>query len=64
MEKCQITLGQIGFESDINNTQNLRKIVRRLPSHVRGKWIELASRKIELGVEPNFNDLHVFIMHH
>ena len=32
-----------------------------MPSHVRGKWIELASRKIELGVEPNFNDLHVFI---
>ena len=37
MEKCQITLTQIGFVSDINNTENLQKIVRRLPVHIRSK---------------------------
>ncbi|XP_045214465.2 uncharacterized protein LOC123564751 [Mercenaria mercenaria] len=43
MEKCQITLSQIGFVSDINNTENLKKIVRRLPMHIRSKWAERAS---------------------
>lgn len=61
MEKCQITLTQIGFVSDINNTENLRKIVRRLPVHIRSKWAERASRLIEQGSEPDFGDLLTFV---
>ncbi|XP_045213227.2 uncharacterized protein LOC123564038 [Mercenaria mercenaria] len=61
MEKCQITLSQIGFVSDINNTENLKKIVRRLPMHIRSKWAERASKLIEQGTEPNFNDLLTFV---
>lgn len=61
MEKCQITLSQIGFNSDISNSENLKKIVRRLPLHVRSKWVEKASSIIEQGFEPNFNDLLAFV---
>lgn len=61
MEKCQITLSQIGFVSDINNTENLRKIVRRLPMHIRTKCAEHASNLIEKASEPCFNDLLKFV---
>jgi len=61
MEKCQITLSQIGFVSDIDNTENLRKIVRRLPMHLRSKWAERASALIENSSEPRFNDLLKFV---
>lgn len=54
MEKCHITLSQLGFMSDVNNTENLRKIVGRLPVHIRSKWVERASSLIEQGVEPSF----------
>ncbi|CAG2254244.1 unnamed protein product [Mytilus edulis] len=33
MQKCEITLSQLGFISDIDNSDNLRKIVKRLPMH-------------------------------
>lgn len=61
MEKCQITLSQLGFMSDVNNTENLRKIVRRLPLHIRSKWVERASSLIEQGVEPSFDHLLTFV---
>ena len=61
MEKCQITLSQLGYMSDINNRENLRKIVRRLPMHIRAKWADQASRLIDQGSEPAFKDLLAFI---
>ncbi|XP_060596965.1 uncharacterized protein LOC132750912 [Ruditapes philippinarum] len=61
MEKCQINLSQVGFMSDLNNTENLRKIVRRLPFNIRSKWVERASRLIEQGIEPSFDDLLTFV---
>ncbi|XP_045209072.2 uncharacterized protein LOC123560989 [Mercenaria mercenaria] len=60
-EKCHITLSQLGFRSDVNNTENLRKIVGRLPVHIRSKWVERASSLIEQGVEPNFDHLLTFV---
>jgi len=61
MEKCHITLSQLGFMSDVNNTENLRKIVRRLPLHIRSKWVERASSLIEQGFEPSFDHLLTFV---
>ncbi|CAG2224527.1 unnamed protein product [Mytilus edulis] len=42
MQKCEITLSQLGYVSDIDNTNNLRKIVKRLPMHLRVKWVDIA----------------------
>jgi hypothetical protein len=47
MEKCHITLTQLGFMSDVNNTENLRKIVRRLALHIRSQWVERASSDLK-----------------
>ncbi|XP_053389199.1 uncharacterized protein LOC128552201 [Mercenaria mercenaria] len=61
MRKCEITLSQLGFKSDIDNTDNLRRIVRRLPMHVRGKWVDIAHSITEFGREPGFSDLVKFV---
>jgi hypothetical protein len=61
MEKCQINLSQVGFMSDLNNTENLWKNVRRLPFNIRSRLVERASRLIEQGIEPSFDDLLTFV---
>ena len=42
MQKCEITLSQLGFSSDVNNSENLKRIVKRLPMHLRTKWADIA----------------------
>ncbi|CAG2201460.1 unnamed protein product [Mytilus edulis] len=61
MQKCEITLSQLGFISDIDNSDNLRKIVKRLPMHLRVKWVDIAHSITESGREPRFTDLTKFI---
>ncbi|CAC5413504.1 unnamed protein product [Mytilus coruscus] len=61
MQKCEISLSQLGFISDIDNSDNLRKIVKRLPMHLRVKWVDVAHSITESGREPRFTDLTKFI---
>jgi hypothetical protein len=61
MRKCEITLSQLGFNSDINNTDNLRRIVRRLPMHVRRRWVDISHSITQSGREPVFSDLVKFV---
>ena len=42
MQKCVITLSKLGFASDVDKTENLRRIVKRLPMHLRAKWVDVA----------------------
>ena len=37
MQKCEITLSQLGFSSDVDNSENLTRIVKRLPMHLRSR---------------------------
>ena len=61
MQRCQMTLSQLGFESDVDNTENLRRIARRLPMHLRSKWADVAHFICESGREPRFSDLAEFV---
>ena len=66
MQKCEITLSKLGFASDVNNTKDLRRIVKRLPMHLRAKWVDVAHSINEpasgrLGREPTFSDLAKFV---
>lgn len=61
MQKCEITLSQLGFKSDIDNSDNLRRIVRRLPTHLRTRWVDVAHSITESGREPRFSDLTKFV---
>ncbi|CAC5402358.1 unnamed protein product [Mytilus coruscus] len=56
MQKCEITLSQLGFNSDIDNSENLRCIVKRLPMHMRTRWVDIAHSISESGREPRFSD--------
>ncbi|XP_053376745.1 uncharacterized protein LOC123527045 [Mercenaria mercenaria] len=61
MQKCEITLSQLGFISDVSNSENLRRIVKRLPMHLRTKWVEVAHAITESGREPCFTDSTKFV---
>lgn len=66
MQKCEITLSQLGFSSDVDNSENLRRIVKRLPMHLRVKWVDIAHSINEPGTrrpgrEPRFSDLAKFV---
>ena len=47
----------MGFVSDIDNSGNLRKNVKRLPTHLRVKWVDVAHSITLSGREPRFADL-------
>ena len=61
MTRCSLVLSQLSYNSDMNNSQNLLKIVRRLPMHLRGKWVDEADKILAKGREPIFSDLAKFI---
>ena len=67
MQKCEITLSKLGLNaSDVDNTENLRRIVKRLPMHLRAKWVDVAYSINEPasgrpGREPSFSDLSKFV---
>ena len=54
MQKCEITLSKMGYSADLDNSENLHKIVRRLPMHAHANLIES-------GVEPKSSHLINFI---
>ena len=61
MLKCNINLSQLGYASDIDNQENLRQIARRLPYHLRTKWVDVAYKIVETGRQACFTDLSEFI---
>ena len=61
MDKCLLTLSEMGFCTDLDNCENLLKIVRRLPMYLRAQWADRADYVLESGREPNFKDLAKFV---
>ncbi len=61
MERCEITLDHMGYSSDINSTDTILTISRRLPFYLRMKWAEKADTIIEQNREPAFKDLVNFV---
>ena len=61
MQRCQLTLEEMGYTADLNNSTNLLQIVRRLPLNLRSRWIDKADTIIDMGREPTFNDLSCFV---
>ena len=61
MANCELTLRYTGSDSDLNNTENLRKIVKRLPTFLRRQWVDKAHAILKDGRNPTFSDLAKFI---
>ena len=61
MTNCEIVLKQLSFTSDLNSTETMRNIVRRLPAHLQTKWTEEAFKITRKNREPHFGDLCTFV---
>ena len=61
MQKCQTTLNEIKFQSDLNSTQIMHAIMHRLPDFMQQKWMEKALKFDKENREPTFRDFYEFI---
>ena len=60
MQNCALTLNQLGYEADVNYSDNLIKDVKRLPVQLQFKWADRAGTLILSGTEPTFFHLAQF----
>ena len=58
---CVATLKQINHLADVNVTENLRKIIKRLPDHMIDKWKSVASDLREKGQIPSLEHISQFL---
>ena len=61
MQNCALTLVQMGYEADVNSSDNLVKLVKRLPVHLQSKWADRAGSLTLAGTKPTFMDLAGFV---
>ena len=58
---CVATLKQINHLADVNATDNLRKIIKRLPDHLIDKWKGVASDLRDKGETPSLEHIGQFL---
>ena len=57
MQNCALTLVQMGYKADVNCSDHVVKVVKRLPVHLQSKWADRAGSLTLAGTEPSFMDL-------
>ncbi|XP_078372731.1 uncharacterized protein LOC144656384, partial [Oculina patagonica] len=61
LKNCEHTLESIGYIDEVNSADNLRRIVQRLPFHLRTKFVEVADGIQQSGKRPNIKDISSFV---
>ena len=61
MQRCQLTLTQIKYVSDLQSSQTMYAIVRRLPEFLQQKWMEKSVWYDKMNREPSFQDFLDFM---
>ena len=61
LKNCEHTLQSMGYLDEINSADNLRRIVQRLPFHIRTKFVEIADGIQQAGKRPNIKDISAFV---
>ena len=61
LKDCEHTLESIGYLDEINSADNLRRIVQRLPFHLRTKFIEVADQIQQAGQRTNISHIAEFV---
>lgn len=64
MNKSKISLKKMGYEADLNSSETLLKIARRLPDNLRAKWAGRVDSILEQGDEANFDNMLNFVERH
>ena len=61
LKDCEHTLESIGYLDEINSADNLRRIVQRLPFHLRAKFVEVADQIPQAGHRTNISHIAEFV---
>ena len=61
LKDCEHTLQSIGYLEEINSADNLRRMVQRLPFHLRTKFVELAGQIQQAGQRTNISHIAEFV---
>ena len=61
LKDCEHTLESIGYPEEINSADNLRRIVQRLPFHLRTKFVELKDQIQQSGQRTNISHIAEFV---
>ncbi|XP_068731204.1 uncharacterized protein [Montipora capricornis] len=61
LKSCEHTLESIGYLDEINSADNLKRIVMRLPFHLRTKFFEVADQIQQSGQRPNISHIAEFV---
>ena len=61
LKDCEHTLESIGYLDEINSADNLRRIVQRLPFHLRTKFIKVADQIQQAGQRTNISHIADFV---
>ena len=61
LKDCKNTLESIGYLDEISSADNLRRIVQRLPFHLRTKFVEVADQIQEAGQRTNISHIAEFV---
>lgn len=61
MKSCALNSCHMHYKADIDSMDTLKRIVMRLPPHLRAKWAEESNKLIEAELEPDFTDLARFV---
>ncbi|PFX17955.1 hypothetical protein AWC38_SpisGene17711 [Stylophora pistillata] len=61
LKDCEHTLESIGYLDEINSADNLRRIVQRLPYHLRTKFVEVADQIQQTGQRTNISHIAEFV---
>ena len=61
LEECNATLQYIKYYSDVNNFDNIAKIVGRLSFRLQARWLRFAASVEKQDREPTFEDLVTFV---
>ena len=61
MQRTSITLKATGYSGDVDNSETLKRLVRRLPTYLRQRWVDVSIDILEKDREPRFDDLAKFV---
>ena len=61
LKNCEHTLESMGYLDEINSADNLRRIVQRLPFHLRTKFVEVEDTIQQSGRRPSIKDISGFV---
>ena len=61
LKNCEHTLESVGYLDEINSADNLRRVVQRLPFHLRTKFVEVADGIQQSGRRLSINDISAFV---